>query len=400
MNKNSPMREVIQKHKITKFLIENEAIMNWNILKKCILMLILGSAVHVTWVIWKVSVLLMPDLWQWVDLPLLKFQLGLNIVFLVLMLLTIYPCYAWSERPWAKIFLPYISVGLFVVSLCRDGYVVGVLSPATMTAYVSLVTVGLVLFPRVIVYSAFIPATLYLTGCMLLSYLDIIPYSPVFHIHSYYFNNGFWLISMAFFIVPILITCLVLFEILLSQWRYRERLIKQLSQMDPLTNLFNRRRINQCLDQIVQEHEENYALVLLDLDHFKYINDDYGHHKGDETLVRVAEALNLHLRDSDVVGRFGGEEFILILHKSNLEQAKQAAERCRLAIQALEIYSDEGEPIHVTASFGIAISRPELRPQQLLSQADKALYDAKNSGRNLVKTYEQAPDLEPFSVSS
>ena len=127
--------------------------------------------------------------------------------------------------------------------------------------------------------------------------------------------------------------------------------------------------------------------MLLDLDHFKFINDDYGHDKGDETLVRVAEVLNMHLRDSDVVGRFGGEEFILILHKSNLEQATQAAERCRTAIQALEIYSDDGEKIHVTASFGIAISQAELRPQQLLSQADKALYEAKASGRNRVKTF-------------
>ena len=400
MNKNSPPRDILEKHKITKFLIENEAIMNWNILQKCILMLILGAAVHVTWIIWKVSVLLMPNLWQWVDLPLLKLQLGLNIVFLVLMLLLIYPCYALKNRPWAQVLLPYVSVGLFVVSLCRDGYIIGVLSPATMTAYVSLVTVGLVLFPRAIVYSAFIPATVFLTGCMFLSQLGYIPHSPVFHIHSYYFNNAFWLISMAFFIAPILVTCLVLFEILLSQWRYRERLIKKLSQIDPLTNLFNRRQINQCLDQIVQEHEENYALVLLDLDHFKFINDDYGHDKGDETLVRVAEVLNMHLRDSDVVGRFGGEEFILILHKSNLEQATQAAERCRTAIQALEIYSDDGERIHVTASFGIAISQAELRPQQLLSQADKALYEAKASGRNQVKTFtlKTQPDTATASL--
>jgi diguanylate cyclase (GGDEF)-like protein len=400
MNKNSPPRDILEKHKITKFLIENEAIMNWNILQKCILMLILGAAVHVTWIIWKVSVLLMPNLWQWVDLPLLKLQLGINIVFLVLMLLLIYPCYALKNRPWAHVLLPYVSVGLFVVSLCRDGYIIGVLSPATMTAYVSLVTVGLVLFPRAIVYSAFIPATIFLTGCMFLSQLGYIPYSPVFHIHSYYFNNAFWLISMAFFIAPILVTCLVLFEILLSQWRYRERLIKKLSQIDPLTNLFNRRQINQCLDQIVQEHEENYALVLLDLDHFKFINDDYGHDKGDETLVRVAEVLNMHLRDSDVVGRFGGEEFILILHKSNLEQATQAAERCRTAIQALEIYSNDGERIHVTASFGIAISQAELRPQQLLSQADKALYEAKASGRNQVKTFtlKTQPDTATASL--
>lgn len=387
MIKIPPQRDALQKYTITKYLLENEVIMNWNILKKCILMLILGSAVHVTWIIWKSFVLLMPELWQWVDLPLLKFQLGLNIVFLGLMLLMIYPCYAWGHKRWAKILLPYFSVGIFVISLCRDGYIIGALSPATMTAYVSLVTVGLVLLPRVIVYAAFIPATFYLSACIVLSYLGYIPYAPVFIQNGNNFANAFWLLSMAFFILPILLTCLALFEILLTQWRHREQLIQKLSQIDPLTNTYNRRRINQCLDEISQEQEDNYALVLLDLDHFKYINDAHGHHKGDETLIRVAQVLHQHLRGTDVVGRFGGEEFILILYQSSLEHAKQAAERCRKAIQELEIFSDEGVPIHVTASFGIAVSNTDKRPQQLLSQADKALYEAKAGGRNRVKTF-------------
>lgn len=387
MNKISSARHGLQKYKITQYLLENEVVMNWNILKKCILMLVLGSAVHVTWIIWKSFVLLMPELWQWVELPLLKQQLGLNIVFLVLMLAIIYPCYAWAHKRWAQVILPYISVGLFVISLCRDGYIIGVLSPATMISYVSLVTVGLVLFPRLIVYVAFIPATLYLTGCTVLSYLGYIEYAPVFVQNDNNYSNAFWLLSMAFFIAPILLTCLALFEILLSQWRHRENLIQKLSQIDPLTNTFNRRRINQCLDEIALQHEENYALVLLDLDHFKYINDGYGHHKGDETLIRVAEVLHKHLRTTDIVGRFGGEEFILILYQSSLEQAKQAAERCRAAIQDLEIFSDEGIPIRVTASFGIAISNADKRPQQLLSQADKALYEAKACGRNRVKAF-------------
>ncbi|WP_309142196.1 GGDEF domain-containing protein, partial [Escherichia coli] len=99
--------------------------------------------------------------------------------------------------------------------------------------------------------------------------------------------------------------------------------------------------MNQCLDKLNSVKLESYALVLLDLDHFKRINDYYGHHKGDETLIRVSEVLTLLLRESDVVGRFGGEEFILILKNSNLEKARQVAERCRAAIQQLEIYSDD-----------------------------------------------------------
>ncbi|EXA64230.1 diguanylate cyclase domain protein [Acinetobacter baumannii 348935] len=200
---------------------------------------------------------------------------------------------------------------------------------------------------------------------------------------------------MLYFILPILAVCMILFEILLSQWRYREQLINHLSQIDPLTNLFNRRSINQCLDQLNSTATFNYALVLLDLDHFKKINDYYGHHKSDETLVQVSAVLNQQLRESDVVGRFGGEEFILVLNNSSLEKAQQVAERCRSAIQQLQIFSDEGQLIPVTASFGIAISKPELRPQQLLSQADQALYQAKAGGRNQVKSYLELLKVQP-----
>lgn len=379
--------EAISKHKIIQYMLEDEVIMNWNILKKCVLMLILGAAVHLTWIIWKSIILLSPSLDQWVNVPLVQCQLIMNCFFFVALLLMIWPCYAWQHKRWVRRILPYLSVGLFVISLCRDGYLIGTLSPATMISYISLVTVGLVLLPRIIVYSAFIPATLFLAGCTYLSYAGYLSYAPIFQIHGDAFNNGFWLLSMLFFIVPILFTCMILFEILLSQWRHRERLIKQLSQIDPLTNLFNRRSINQCLEQLNDAQDEPYALVLLDLDHFKHINDQYGHHKGDEALVQVSAILSQQLRGTDIVGRFGGEEFILILHHSNTEQAQQAAERCRLAIQHIQLMSDENQPIQITASFGIAVSKPDIRPQLLLSQADKALYEAKASGRNVVKTY-------------
>ena len=130
-----------------------------------------------------------------------------------------------------------------------------------------------------------------------------------------------------------------------------------------------------------------YAIVLLDLDHFKNINDQFGHHMGDTVLIAVSQKLGLHLRESDVVGRFGGEEFILILKQSSALKARQIAERCRSAIEALVINNDEGQSIHVTASFGIAQSHHGLRPQQVLDQADKALYAAKASGRNQIKCY-------------
>ena len=192
----------------------------------------------------------------------------------------------------------------------------------------------------------------------------------------------------AVFRFPILITCLILFEILLSQWRHRERLIQHLSQIDPLTNTFNRRRISQSLEYLHQQDPHNpYAVVLLDLDHFKNINDQFGHHMGDNVLIAVSQELNDQIQKHDLVGRFGEEEFILILKHASLPKAYQIAERCRTTIEALVISNDEGQSIRVTASFGIAQSHHGLRPQQVLSQADKALYAAKASGRNQIKCY-------------
>ena len=378
------------KTKIAKYLLEDEVVMNWSVLNKCILILILGSLVHAIWIVWKSFILISPNLWHWVNLPLLKLQLKLDILFFCLLIVMIYPCAYWYKKKWVQQWLPYLSVGIFVISLCNDGYMIGVLSPATMITYVSLITVGLVLFNRKIVYYALIPASLFLILCGYLSLQGQISYAPLFNLSTTpLYQNKFWVISMLYFIAPILLTCLILFEILLSQWRHREQLIQHLSQVDPLTNALNRRSINACLEKLERKSTKSYALVLIDLDYFKQINDQYGHDKGDEALIKVSEVLSQIIRDSDVVGRFGGEEFILILNQSSLAQAQSIAERCRQAIQALQLFSNIGEAIKVTASFGIALSNIDINPQKLLSQADKALYEAKACGRNQVKCYQE-----------
>jgi diguanylate cyclase (GGDEF)-like protein len=390
MKKNLPPNPLTSlKAKIAKYLLEDEVIMNWSILNKCILILILGSLVHIIWIIWKSFILLSPNLWNFVHLPLLKLQLKLDILFCCLLILMVFPCVYWHKKRWAQQWLPYLSIGILVLSLCRNGSMIGVLSPATMVSYVSLVTVGLVLFNRKIVYYTLVPVTVFLILSNYLSLQGQISYAPLFNLSTSPYQNKFWVSSMLYFIAPILIICLILFEILLSQWRHREQLIQHLSQIDPLTNTLNRRSIKACLEKLEHKPTKSYALVLIDLDHFKQINDQYGHNKGDETLIQVSEALSQIIRDNDVVGRFGGEEFILILHQSSLAQAENIAERCRQAIQALHLLSNMGDIIKVTASFGVAFSSTETNPQKLLSQADKALYEAKACGRNQVKCYRE-----------
>lgn len=374
--------------KLSHYLLEEEVIMNWDTLKKCILILVLGCCVNLIWLVWETYVLLNSEYWHVVNVQLLRHKLVINSIFFITLLGLIYPCYALQKQAWVQRFLPYIAIGILIISLCYNGYMIGVFSPVTMVVYICLIAVGLVLFERKIVYAMLIPATGFLTLSGYLSFIDVIPYAPIFQIDGQLFLNGFWLLSMLYFVIPILITCLILFEILLSQWRHRERLIQHLSQIDPLTNTFNRRRISQSLEYLHQQDPHNpYAVVLLDLDHFKNINDQFGHHMGDNVLIAVSQELNDQIQKHDLVGRFGEEEFILILKHASLPKAYQIAERCRTTIEALVISNDEGQSIRVTASFGIAQSHHGLRPQQVLSQADKALYAAKASGRNQIKSY-------------
>lgn len=374
--------------KLSRYLLEEEVIMNWDTLKKCILILVLGCYVNLIWLVWETFVLFNSDYWHVVNVQLLRHKLVINSIFFITLLGLIYPCYALQKQAWVQRFLPYIAIGILIISLCYNGYMIGVFSPVTMVVYICLIAVGLVLFERKIVYAMLIPATGFLTISGYLSFIDVIPYAPIFQIDGQLFLNGFWLLSMLYFVIPILITCLILFEILLSQWRHRERLIQHLSQIDPLTNTFNRRRISQSLEYLHQQDPQNpYAVILLDLDHFKSINDQFGHHMGDTVLIAVTQKLGLHLRESDVVGRFGGEEFILILKQSSALKARQIAERCRAAIEDLVIQNEDGRAIRITASFGIALATDKLKPQQLLDQADKALYAAKASGRNQIKCY-------------
>jgi len=249
--------------------------------------------------------------------------------------------------------------------------------------------VGLVLFDRRMVYCALIPATLALLLCNYLSMIGVLTYAPLFNMQR--LNevpmHPFWVGSMVFFLLPILLACLFLFEILLTQWRTREMTIQILSRLDPLTNVLNRRSIGGYLNKLHQHPNPLYSIILLDLDHFKSINDQYGHSMGDQVLVQVAKCLTNNLRDQDIIGRFGGEEFILLLPSTTTIQAQSIAERCRIAISQLRFITDYKQEFSISASFGISSSLSADEPHLIISQADQALYAVKAEGRNQVKIF-------------
>ena len=258
-------------------------------------------------------------------------------------------------------------------------------SPASSAGYVSLVTVALVLFERKVVYLIIIPITGFMLISLGLSLMNKMTYAPIFseHLQSMsLYKNTFWVFCMLYFYIPIFFASLVLFEVLLIQWRKREQMIQRISVLDPLTGIYNRRRIGENID-LLKQQQSSFAIVLLDLDYFKSVNDQYGHDIGDAVLKQVAKILTENIREQDVVGRFGGEEFIILLNNGALENALRLAERCRQAIEKEEIRLDHQQTLKVTASFGVAVStNPFLTTkEELIRQADQALYLAKNKGR-------------------
>lgn len=368
---------------------EHHIVVNWTILKKSILLLILAAFMNLFWISWDIFVLINPQYNQWVHLNLVRSQLWTSLIMLVVLLLLIIPCHLFKEQLWAQSILPILSVQVFTAMLCHNSYLVGSFSPATMVGYVSVVGVGLVLFDRRMVYCALIPATFALLLCNYLSMVGVLTYAPLFNMQrlNEVSMHPFWVGSMMFFLLPIMLACLFLFEILLTQWRTREMTIQILSRLDPLTNVLNRRSIGSYLEKLHQQPEPLYSIVLLDLDHFKSINDHFGHSMGDQVLVTVAKCLAKNLRDQDIIGRFGGEEFILLLPNTTTVQARNVAERCRLAVSQLQFISEDKQEFIVSASFGISSSLSADEPHVIISQADQALYAVKAAGRNQVKIF-------------
>lgn len=162
---------------------------------------------------------------------------------------------------------------------------------------------------------------------------------------------------------------------------------------DSLSGLMNRRAFDEVLERVLRRAERRHgpvALLLIDLDHFKAINDVFGHGMGDEVIRRVSKLLQVNTRAADVVARYGGEEFVMLLRGMSLEQAEFVAERLRLQIESMTGLPDL---VSVTASIGIAMRCSEDTAASLLKRSDEALYASKHAGRNRVST--EFPHGEP-----
>ncbi|MDO9623777.1 MAG: diguanylate cyclase [Pseudomonas sp.] len=184
-------------------------------------------------------------------------------------------------------------------------------------------------------------------------------------------------------LICLVVTAIVLTLVHIALRRYQAR-IAALATTDQLTDLLNRRGFDLLANQAIQEARRNpspLCALLLDLDNFKDLNDNHGHLAGDEVLRGFANKLRDNLRQSDILCRWGGEEFIILLKDSSPEQARLLAEKIRQQTEHAS-FSYKDASLHITTSIGLAELHPEDSLNELLARADRALYRAKKTGRN------------------
>jgi diguanylate cyclase (GGDEF)-like protein len=163
---------------------------------------------------------------------------------------------------------------------------------------------------------------------------------------------------------------------------------KQLSRTDALTGVNNRRNLFEMTEhelEVTTRYNHPLAVAMIDIDHFKQVNDTYGHLAGDHILERVAHVALAELRAADIIGRYGGEEFIIVMPVTNSQQAGQLAERIRQQVEQTHIQTARGET-SVTLSIGITERNPAASEtvEEMFRRADQAMYAAKQAGRNRV----------------
>lgn len=169
--------------------------------------------------------------------------------------------------------------------------------------------------------------------------------------------------------------------------KYKENeTLKKLIDIDDLTKIYNRKYINFQINQAILEYKEfetQFGILFIDIDHFKNVNDTYGHNAGDEVLKTISKTLVSNLRPHDYAGRWGGEEFVIILKRINIDTLRMIAEKTRV-LSGNSFAKYEDSTISVTVSIGATLYRKNESIEELIKRADKLMYNSKKNGRNKV----------------
>lgn len=369
---------------------------NWSAVDRGMLPLVLGTPLYLQVILWFEYVLGRDDrdllinislgeqarasFWWMIAGSLLLFALGLH-------LRRRHPDVAWYQ---------YLTTMFYALTMTYCSWLVGTVSFMTGVVLLGAPIAGFILLERTPVLLAFLTALGATIVLSVASALKIIPYAPLVVPPSNQASELFWTISAYFLSLIPIVALILLADRALSSWRQREAGIHAISRTDALTGIHNRRSILELLDKEIartRRHGPPLSVVILDLDHFKSINDAWGHFTGDHVLQSAAALLQKTIRQCDAIGRYGGEEFLLLLPDTTLEGARALADRCRQRLAEEKLVAENGENFHVTGSFGLACNElcMELGSSVLIKAADEALYRAKHSGRNRVEAVAPPP---------
>jgi diguanylate cyclase (GGDEF)-like protein len=249
--------------------------------------------------------------------------------------------------------------------LLKNGFLLGLTGICACVFAVSVVTIRLKIFFKILS----LPTLLFIT----LSAIRL----PLIE-----FLNGAML-----YIFSVSLACLIM--LVIRSFRMTavalENELLQISRHDSLTGAYNRGYLTDLANRevaLAKRHNRNLSIAMLDIDHFKKVNDTYGHDIGDKTIKLLVDTCQKNLREIDHFGRIGGEEFVCVLPEVGAADAMLCAERLRTSIEALQIETPSG-PLRFTVSIGVAeLNAQYANWETLLKEADKALYNAKNGGRN------------------
>lgn len=378
------------------------AILEWSRVDKGMFILAMMSFYYVQHFVWCAYVLNRPDHDRLVNAAVLNHFFWTQLVLLASAgVMLIYGWWLRQKDPEAvhyqHIVLPFFSLTMIVLF-----YFAGALSFSAGLFLLAAPVWGLILLDRLPVWWATGITLTALVGLGYGSAYGWLPNAPLMVPPTDQASQLFWTNTTFFFNAPFFVMILLLADQMLAWWHSREDKIRELSRTDMLTGVHNRLSIMDFLDHEVarsRRMQTSLSVVILDLDHFKHVNDNWGHPVGDLVLQKTAQIMRQNIREIDAVGRYGGEEFIIVLPGTDEYEAHTIIERCRSQLAQTEIMLELEQSIRVTASFGFVCSQgPASDPHHLISTADQALYAAKHNGRNRIESRVLSPVFEEVTV--
>ncbi|WP_410211892.1 GGDEF domain-containing protein [Aquirhabdus sp.] len=365
------------------------AALEWSSVDKGLILLAVIIPIFIQYFLWSLYVLNRADRETLINVNMawsfVKIEIFLVIISLVIIVTGLYL----RKKLPNLIFFQHIALQFFSLSLVLMSYSIGTASFCAGLVLLGAPVFGFILLDRKAVWWATGNALAALLALSYATAYDWLPYAPVMIPPSNHTSTLFWMNSFFFFAAPFFILIIIMADQLLVWWREREERIRVISRTDALTGIHNRMSILDFLNhEMVRAARLNEPLTiaLLDLDHFKKVNDNWGHPTGDRVLKDAAKVFRQNIRNCDVLGRYGGEEFIIILPGADSEEGQKVIERCRTKLAETDILTDSESLIQVTASFGmVSVHGQWVESHQLIQIADRALYQAKHNGRNRIE---------------